>query len=342
MIKYSVIMPIYNAINFIEKNLKMFEKINRDDVELIIVNDGSTDESMEIVNIYQNKIKNLKIINQENSGVSYSRNVGIKNSIGTYIFFLDCDDSIEYNLFDEIDKIYAENYDLIRYGFNNITLKHVKKNKMAKQKEIYNQSKKCKEILKLIYTTNKFNTVWNQAIKREILLKNEIYFDTNHKYAEDFELNRKLLNYVNTICFLPECLYNYYIHGNSISRTENKENVIKCIEDTIEIHTQTYIDCKKNCEEYMEETFKDISKEFKTSIKRLFFIKKLRLKELINIFYKIREFNQIKMLEEEKNTYKWKSNPFIDKCVFKNANYIEILFYKYYFKFKKMIKSMLQ
>ena len=111
MIKYSVIMPIYNAINFIEKNLKMFEKINRDDVELIIVNDGSTDESMDIVNIYQNKIKNLKIINQENNGVSYSRNVGIKNSIGTYIFFLDCDDSIEYNLFDEIDKIYAENYD---------------------------------------------------------------------------------------------------------------------------------------------------------------------------------------------------------------------------------------
>ena len=342
MIKYSVIMPIYNAINFIEKNLKMFEKINRDDVELIIVNDGSTDESMDIVNIYQNKIKNLNIINQENKGVSYSRNVGIKNAKGKYVTFLDCDDSVKDNTFDEMDKIYDQDYDLVRYGFNIVTSKHIMKEKIVEQKEIYKNSNRMDELFKLIYTTNKFNTVWNQVIKKEVLEKNQVYFNINHKYAEDFEFNKKLLNYVNSICLLPDCLYNYYINENSISRKEIKENVIKCINDTIEIHAQTYIDCKQKLKEIIEDSFKNISIEFQTTIRRLFFIKNMNVMELSRMFDELRSYDQIKMLTKEKNIYNWKSNMFIDNCIYKKANYIQILFFKYYFKIKKIIKFMLQ
>ena len=342
MIKYSVIMPVYNAINFIEENLKMFAKLDRDDIELIIVNDGSTDNSINIIKTYRSKIKNLSIINQENRGVSYSRNIGIKNAKGKYVTFLDCDDSLEDNLFIEIDKIYAEDFDLIRYGFSNITKKHAKKEKIAEKKEIYSKSNLNKEIFKLIYTTRKFNTVWNQVIKREIILKNNIYFDTNHKYAEDFEFNRNLLNYVDRICFLPDCLYNYYINETSISRKEIKDTVIKCVNDSIEIHTQTYIDCKQKNEELLEDTFKNISLEFQTTIRRLFFLENMSVIELSKIFNKLRSYDQVKMLVREKEVHNWKSNMFIDNCIYKKNNYLGILFYKYYFKIKKIIKYILQ
>ena len=109
-------MPVYNAENFLSKNLTFFKNIKRDDIELLIVNDGSTDNSLEIIKSYS--IKNCTIIDQENHGVSYSRNVGIKKAKGKYISFLDCDDFLNDNIFETIDKYINDNYDVIRYSFS--------------------------------------------------------------------------------------------------------------------------------------------------------------------------------------------------------------------------------
>lgn len=78
-------MPVYNAENFLSKNLTFFKNIKRDDIELLIVNDGSTDNSLEIIKSYS--IKNFTIIDQENHGVSYSRNVGIKKQKESIFLF---------------------------------------------------------------------------------------------------------------------------------------------------------------------------------------------------------------------------------------------------------------
>lgn len=341
MIKYSVIMPIFNAIEFIEKNLNMFKDLNRNDIELIIINDGSKDGSKEIVNQYQKDIKNLILINQENKGISYSRNVGIKKANGKYITFLDCDDSIEEDFFDKMDTIYNEEYDLIRYGINIVNKKRNQQQKLVYDKVVYKNFSQNKERYRLVYITNKMNTACNQIIRTQILKENEIFFDVNHKYAEDFEFNRKLANYINTTCFLPECFYNYYMNDNGTSRTVNRNNVMKCIMDSIEIHTQTYYECKEKSEDMLEDTFKNISLEFMTSIRRIFFVPKIKIKEMSNLFTKLASLDEIKFLSNEKNKNNWKSNLFIDHCLYKSPNYIEILFFKYYFILKRFIKKVL-
>lgn len=341
MIRYSVIMPIFNAMEWIEKNLRMFQNLNRNDIELIIINDGSTDGSKEIVETYEKDIKNLRLINQENKGVSYARNVGIEKANGKYVTFLDCDDSIEDNLFDEIDAMYDEEYDLIRYGIYTISKKRKKKQKIVDETTIYQDFYKNKEKSKLLYTTNKMNTIWNQMIKTQILKENEIFFEVEHKYAEDFEFNRKLMNYISTVCFLPACFYHYYSNEKGISRTENKDNIMKCIMDSIKIHTQTYFECKEKCEDLLEDTFRNVSLEFMTTIRRVFFINKITMNEISNIFIKLASLEEIKFLKKEKKTNNWKTNSFIDHCLYKQCSYIDILFYKYYFKLKRMIKRIL-
>lgn len=341
MIKYSVIMPIFNAIEFIEKSLNMFKNLNRNDIELIIINDGSKDGSKEIVDQYKKNIKNLILINQKNRGVSYSRNVGIKKANGKYITFLDCDDSIEEDFFDKIDAIYDQEYDLIRYGINIVNKKRNQQQKLVHNKIIYRDFSKNKERYRLVYTTNKMNTAVNQMIKTHILRENEIFFEVNHKYAEDFEFNRKLVNYISTTCFLPECFYNYYMNDNSMSRTENRDNVMKCIMDSIEIHTQTYFECKEKAEDMLQDTFKNISLEFMTSIRRIFFVHEIKIKEISNLFTKLASLDEIKFLSNEKNKNNWKSNSFIDNCLYQKTNYLEILLFKYYFIFKRFIKKVL-
>ncbi|WP_368275786.1 glycosyltransferase family 2 protein, partial [Coprobacillus cateniformis] len=92
--KLSIIIPVYNCELYIGKLLNQLDQLDKDLVEIIIVNDGSTDNSYNILKNFQNKISNLNIITQTNHGVSYTRNVGIKHSSGDFIFFIDSDDEV--------------------------------------------------------------------------------------------------------------------------------------------------------------------------------------------------------------------------------------------------------
>ena len=97
--KLSIIIPAYNAENYIEKCLNSIE--DKDSIEIIVINDGSTDKTMEILNKY----KNIKIINNTNHGVSYSRNSGLKVASGKYIMFVDSDDYLNC----DVDKYDLDN-----------------------------------------------------------------------------------------------------------------------------------------------------------------------------------------------------------------------------------------
>jgi len=340
MIKYTIIMPVYNAEKYLEKNLKKIELLNRDDIELLIINDGSTDNSVNIIKKYEGKIKNLVLIDQDNNGVSYSRNLGIKKATGKYITFLDCDDTLEVDIFNELDKVYDDDYDLVRYGFylvHNIK----RKNKIVEEKQKFKDFKNSKESKILLFTTNKMNTVWNQIIKREILINNLIYFDKKHIYAEDLEFNKKLIKYLDKVCLLPNCLYDYYINYNSISNSKDKNKVEKCIKDTLEIHYSSYMECKRNNEIFLEDVFKNVSFEFKGVIRRLFFIKKMKIKDIKLILNNLRNHEDIQTLIKDKKKNNWKSNIFIDYCLYKRANLLTLYIFKIYFNLKMKIKKII-
>ncbi len=104
MIKYkiSIILPVYNTEKYLTRCFKSVLRQTFDSYEVIVINDGSTDNSLSIINKFAKQNSKIKVYSQENKGLSYSRNLGIKKSNADYIFFLDSDDSIHKNTLEEL------------------------------------------------------------------------------------------------------------------------------------------------------------------------------------------------------------------------------------------------
>lgn len=100
MAKISIIVPVYNTEKFLEKCLNSLINQTLKDIEIICINDGSTDKSLQILEKFANKDKRIQIINQTNSGLSVARNIGIKKAKGEYIGFVDSDDWVDLNFFE--------------------------------------------------------------------------------------------------------------------------------------------------------------------------------------------------------------------------------------------------
>lgn len=104
MVKYSFIVPVYNTSKYLKKCLDSLVKQTFKDFEIIIVNDGSTDDSRSIISKYEKKYNNIKVINQKNQGLSMARNNGVKEAKGKYLIFIDSDDYVETDLLKEVDE----------------------------------------------------------------------------------------------------------------------------------------------------------------------------------------------------------------------------------------------
>ena len=170
-IKLSIIVPIYNVENYLEYCLNSIVPIlSNENVELILVNDGSTDKSESICNMYIEKHKNIIYIYQDNQGLSEARNTGIKNSNGKYVTFIDSDDFINcqilldfLNGFDTPDVIFLN---AVKY-LNGNTLFFGEDYKVE---NIVNKPKS--EVLKGLCQFRKFpGSAWNKIVKRELIVR---------------------------------------------------------------------------------------------------------------------------------------------------------------------------
>lgn len=117
MPKVSVIVPVYNTEKYLKDCLNSLVNQTLKDIEIIIINDGSTDKSLELLNDYASKYKNIIIINKKNEGQAIARNLGIKSANGEYIAFVDSDDYIELNMFEELYKDSEKKYDIVMCNF---------------------------------------------------------------------------------------------------------------------------------------------------------------------------------------------------------------------------------
>ncbi len=114
MCKVSVIVPVYNVEKYLERCIESLINQTFDDIEIIALNNGSTDKSLDILNYYAHKDKRIRVINNKNIGVSKSRNIGIEEAIGEYISFVDSDDWIDSNMIYILyDTISDNNCDLV-------------------------------------------------------------------------------------------------------------------------------------------------------------------------------------------------------------------------------------
>lgn len=199
MSKITVIIPIYNSKDRLKKCLESVVNQTFKDLDIILINDGSEDASIEIINYYAKKYKNIVVVDRENRGVSYSRNEGISLSKTPYIAFVDSDDYIELDMYEKMyEAITKAKADVVVCG-----MKHITKDGIFLQKYSNKQTNINKEpqmIYKLDYGP------CNKLFKKD--LWDNIRFPLNTKY-EDLEAVLKVFLNSKNIVFLSNVLYNY-------------------------------------------------------------------------------------------------------------------------------------
>lgn len=227
--KVSIIIPVYNAEKTIIKCINSIINQTYKNIEIIIVDDGSSDNTKKILKAYSN-IENLILVFKSNEGVSISRNVGLKKSTGDYILFLDADDWLENNTIEKlVDCKEKHNVDLVRYSYylNNDETKYIEK-----RINIKDNKKNCKldinnDIINYYMEGKLEGYVWLLMIDKSVIID----FDSSLSMMEDFIFILELLKKAKTICFFDECLYHYYCNQNGASNSTY--NIEKKINDII-------------------------------------------------------------------------------------------------------------
>lgn len=220
----SVIIPIYNVEKYISRCLDSVINQTYKKIEIICVDDGSPDNSIKILKEYEKKDSRIKIIRQQNRGLSGARNTGIKNSRGEYIFFLDSDDWLPLNSLELLYKDILLNKSDISVG--NLTKVYPKKNKEIGLKNLEKNNYSLKNYLE--YSINKKNftaNVVNKLYKTKLIIKNQILFKEKILY-EDFLFTIQYFIYCKKISVIEEVVYYYFLEReNSIVNTVSERDL---------------------------------------------------------------------------------------------------------------------
>ena len=223
MPKISVIIPVYNVEKYLPQALESVINQTFSDLEIICVNDGSTDNSLKILEEYAQKDERIIVFSQKNQGVSSARNKGLDNAQGEYIMFLDPDDTYDLTLCEKVvDKIAIENPDIVMWGHNTVLKTEVK----SQGCYIKNLRTLSKEKATLLDQLKIQVYVWDKAFKLSFIKNNEITFPIGIKNAEDL-----IFCIISYYCspkysFIPESLVNYS-DGRYGAATQKFANCIK-------------------------------------------------------------------------------------------------------------------
>ena len=209
--KISIIIPVYNTEKLLPLCIDSILSQSYSDFELLLVNDGSIDNSGNICDEYAEKDSRIRVFHQENKGVSRARNVGLSNAKGEWIFFCDSDDYLSSNdgLFN-LHKYFDRNISLIQFSHSNV------KNGIIQSSN--NQKKENQILTKLDFIRyGSFKKeLWKQLFKRSIIEKHNLRFLENISYAEDWEFVIKYVQYVDSVVVSPNIIYNHVYHHSSL------------------------------------------------------------------------------------------------------------------------------
>lgn len=218
--KVSIIIPVYNLEKRISRCLDSVVKQTYINKEIFIIDDGSKDNTLAICKKYEKMYNYIHVISQSNQGVSAARNVGLDCSKGSFVMFIDGDDSIGDNYIETLMKY--SNFDFVTAGYNYQLRDKTWKKRIYEDNVVsLNEIKKypSKYIGKYY-----FGSPWAKLLKRDIIEKNNIRFKNYIKNGEDTYFLLEYLEKINTIKILNYCEYNYYFYDNSLVRTIFTEN----------------------------------------------------------------------------------------------------------------------
>ena len=287
----TVIVPFYNVENYIEKCLQTLVGQTLDDIEIILVNDGSKDRSKIVVDKFLKQYpEKIVYLEKENGGLSDARNYAIPYAKGEYIAFLDSDDYVEKTM-------YKDMYELAKKEDSDMVECNFYWEYPDKKKEdvgiVYNGKKEMLEKIRVV--------AWNKLIRKEVLEKSKVLFPKGLRY-EDVEFTYKLIPYLDKVSFLKKPCVHYIQREGSISNNQNERNeeIFDILANVIDFYKANNL-----YDEYKDELeYVYIRYAFCSSLLRI-----VKIKD---------EFVQRKLLDltwEKVNTTfpEWKKNPVLKK-----------------------------
>lgn len=224
----TVIVPIYNAEKYLGETLSLIAAQTYRNLEVLMIDDGSSDSSPEICKMIEKKDNRFRYIYKENEGVSSARNLGIREANGVYIQFIDSDDRIEKNLLKECVEIITEQRtDMVIYGMtfdiekNNIIKRRIEKNYKT---AVLEKNSIVKNYYRL-YENNYLSSVCNKLLNRNFIVTNQLLFDERLTNYEDLLFTIQYLNKCNTISITDKCYYHYILRQELGMSRKYKEHL---------------------------------------------------------------------------------------------------------------------
>lgn len=232
--KISVIVPVYNSERYIEKCIKSIENQTYQNVELIIINDGSTDGTTEIIEkhrVYNNKII---VVNKKNKGVSFARNSGIELAKGDYLFFLDSDDWLDNDYFEKcVSEIRKNDVDILFTPYiKEFKNKSIKNNLFQNRIKVFENEESLRSLLLILYgptgvdkknpmLLDNYSPVWGKFYRKEVIEKIK-FEDLDLIGSEDLWFNINVFKNSRKIEYYGESYLHYNkTNQNSIVSTQN-------------------------------------------------------------------------------------------------------------------------
>ena len=237
--KISVIIPAYNVDKYIEKCLRTVLSQTYKELEVLVINDGSTDETENLIKLFTAD-KRLKLINQGNAGVTAARNNGINAATGEFLAFVDSDDWLEPDMYEKLFEVMTDsNADVAVCDYNLVYDDHIKEKYSNMRDEIVD-IKPIDYFFNYCCCQKPNNYVWTRLYKTDTIKKSNVRFE-NFKLGDDTLFNFKLLPFINRVVNTSEAKYNYLQRLNSnVYTVAKKGNLAAVYADTFDALVSHY------------------------------------------------------------------------------------------------------
>lgn len=235
--KFSIIIPVYNVALYLEKCLDSLLSQNYNNYEIILVNDGSTDDSLEICKEYESNFSNIIVISQSNQGSGPARNAGMEVAQGDYLYFCDPDDYLAVGFLNHAENYIKSEPELVIFSYwdvqksNEQIINKILVN-IEEDKQL-NRDKFRKNFVEL-FSKNLLYTLWNKLYRRDFLTSNKIEF-TAASMGQDTRFNLKLYPLVSDVQLVEEPFYHYLSNREGSSTEKYRENRIKLQLEEVEL-----------------------------------------------------------------------------------------------------------
>lgn len=245
--KVSIVVPVYNGEKYVDRCLRGILDQKYKNIECIVVDDGSTDGTGMLCDRYAACDLRIKVVHQENKGLSGARNVGTRYATGDYVVYFDVDDEVTDSLLSEnIEIAEQEQADVVMYGFWYYNVETGKKipnlmqEKFAGEDELFFRNALIPAIRHEV-----FNAPWNKIYRREFLVENKLCFDENYPIYEDIIFASEMLQYAKKIVINPSMYYIYNVRSSG-------SLISKYVDKYFESVTRFYQNAMRYCDRYSD------------------------------------------------------------------------------------------